>query len=309
MIRDLLTRYSSSYPMEDHTYIGFGSKYFTDFLMMHKYLHIEKLISIEGDVGNKAKYEFNKPLNCIQMKYGMSSDVLPELSFDRNKSVIWLDYDGLLEAYCLDDIANLMGRISSGSILFISYNSRPPKPAELKNKYSEITLASERLEQYLNDTHGNEYMPHNLNLKGLGKWGRYSSLLRGFIINCIEKRLQVFNRGVTDKLNYQQVVNFNYQDGCEMSTLGFVFFDSDSEQKKLSSTNIDKFDFYRDDDEPYYIEVPSLTMKEIKALLEMMPAAKSSQVNALKGVIPPSDIDAFTRLYKYMPIFIDSELA
>ena len=65
MIRDLLTRYSSSFPMDEYTYIGFGAKYFTDFLMVHKYLHIDKLISIEGDVGNKLKYDFNKPLNSF----------------------------------------------------------------------------------------------------------------------------------------------------------------------------------------------------------------------------------------------------
>lgn len=310
MIRDLLTRYSSSYPMDEYTYIGFGSRYFTDFLLMHKYLHIKKLISIEGDVGNKAKYEFNKPLNCIQMKYGMSNEVLPDISLDKNRSIIWLDYDGLLESCCFSDIANLIGRLSTGSVLLISYNSRPPKAAELKATYQDIDKASERLVKYLHDKHGTEYIPHNLDIKGLGKWDKYSNLLRCFIINCIEKRLQVINRGVEEKLGYKQLINFNYQDGCEMSTLGFTFFNNEADLDKLEKANLGTFDFYKESEEAYYIDVPNLTMKEVKALLEIMPlSSSSSEFKNLSAVIPPTEINSFSKIYKYLPIFIDSELA
>jgi hypothetical protein len=308
MIRDLLARYSSSYVLDDYTYIGFGAKYFTDFLMMHKYLHINKLISIEGDIGNKSKYEFNKPLNCIEMRYGLSNEVLPELQFDKNKSIVWLDYDGLLSSDCLSDVANLIGRLEAGAILFISYNSRPPKIAELTSSYSQFESSNDRIMAYLKDTHGENYLPHDLDLKGIGKWSKYSAFLRSIVINCINKRLEVINRGESNKLKLKQLVNFNYQDGCEMSSLGFTFFRTEQDELSFNSINLQQFDFYRDGDLPYLIDVPILTMKEIKALLEIMPTCTSSKKKELEKVIPPSEIQQFSKIYKYLPIFTDSEL-
>ncbi|HGB1823876.1 TPA: O-methyltransferase, partial [Salmonella enterica subsp. enterica serovar Bahrenfeld] len=52
MIRDVLLRLSPFGIFSDYQYIGFGSKYFTDFIIMHKYLGIDDMISIEGDVNN-----------------------------------------------------------------------------------------------------------------------------------------------------------------------------------------------------------------------------------------------------------------
>ncbi|OEF49178.1 hypothetical protein A1OW_13440 [Enterovibrio norvegicus] len=306
MLRDLLSRFSSSFPMNNYTYVGFGSKYFTDYLMMHKYLHINNLVSIEGDTGNKAKYEFNKPLSCIDMKYGMSHDVIPDLPLDKNKTIIWLDYDGLLTEGCLSDIAELTGRLESGSIIFITYNSRPLKSAELKKEYSDIETGNERIKTHLRKVHGESYIPHDLDIKGLGNWDKYSSLLRDIVINCISKRLDIINRGEESKLKYKQLVNFNYKDGCEMSTLGFTFYRTEEEGNRLSLTNLDSFDFYRENNESYKIEVPSLTMKEIKALLEIMPNGKRKEI---EKVVPPSEVDQFSKIYKYLPIFADSELA
>tara|TARA_R110001583_G_scaffold181745_1_gene339095 strand:- start:7147 stop:8136 length:990 start_codon:yes stop_codon:yes gene_type:complete len=308
MIRDLLTRYSSSFPMDEYTYIGFGAKYFTDFLMVHKYLHIDKLISIEGDVGNKLKYDFNKPLNCIDMKYGMSTDILPDIDLDKNKSIVWLDYDGLLEEYCLSDIVTLSGELEAGSVLFVSYNSRPPKPAELEIEFPEIETQKGRLKAFLRKVHGESYLPHDLEYRGLSKWENYASLLRRLIINCIEKRLEVKNRGIAEKVKLKQLVNFNYQDGCEMSTLGFTFYTTVEEAEKIEQTNLNLFDFYRDNEAPYVIEVPSLTLKEIKALLEIMPKGRKGRKKELEKIIPLRDIKQFSKIYKYLPIFTDSEL-
>lgn len=309
MLRDILIRFSSNFPMSDYTYVGFGSKFFTDFLMFHKYLHINKLISIEGDEGNRKKYDFNKPLNCIEMMYGMSSDILPNLQLNKNKSIIWLDFDGLLEESCLADIASLAERLETGSVLFISYNSRPLKSLELRNKYPNITSEKEQLERYLRDVHGENYLPHKLELRGLKKWDDYSRLLREIIINCLTKRLEIKNRGASEKIQFKQIVNFNYQDGCEMSTLGFTFFNNEEDLAKIEDTRLDAFDFYCDDKEYYQIEVPSLTMKEIKALLEIMPKASKGAMRKMESIIPPSEIIQFSKIYKYLPLFTDSEIS
>jgi len=309
MLRDLLIRLSTVCPMDEYTYVGFGAKYFTDFIMMHKFLHINNLISIEGDTSNKEKYEFNKPLSCITMEYGMSHDVIPNLKLDKNKSIVWLDYDGLLKSSCLADIAHLSGKLEFGSTLLVSYNSRPPKDSELRTRYPDIKEPSERLKTYLSETHGDNYFPHDQDLKGLSKWSNYSAFLRQLILNCINKRLEIKNRGVDEKTTVKQIVNFNYKDGCEMSSVGFIFYKTEEELKLLESVKLDYFDFYRDGKEPYMIDVPHLTIKEIKALIETMPSCDNIDIKNLKRVIPPKEIEQFSKIYKYLPIFADSEFA
>lgn len=307
MMRDLLLRFSMAHPLQEHTYIGFGAKYFTDFLLFHKHLHINKLISIEGDIGNKIKYEFNKPLKCIDMIYGKSEEIIPSLEIDKNKTIFWLDYDGILKESCLGDIANITSKIDEGSILFLSYNSRPIKDKELEVEYPAIISPKDRINKFLFDSIGENYLPHDLDTRGLKNWELYSKLLRKIVTNCIQKRLDLINRGSEEKIKFKQLININYKDGVEMSTIGFFFYRNEEFLTRLDSTQINSFDFYSCDEIPYEINVPNLTLKEIKSLLEEMPTDK--KINRFKGIIKESDIENFKKIYKYMPIYSDTELA
>ncbi len=307
MIRDILTRFGLFHYLSEYTYVGFGSKYFTDYLMFHKYLHINSLISIEGDIGNKIKYEFNKPLNCIVLKFGMSNDILPTLKLDPKKIIAWLDYDGLLDESCLTDVATMMSSIDVGSVFMISYNSRPLKQAELDKSHPEIK-ESERSIHHLRKQIGESYIPHDFEPRGLAKWDNYSKLLRKIVINCMNKRLLIINQGDSNPLKFKQIMNFSYKDGCEMSTLGFTFYRDQDDLTTLNNCKLDTFDFYRDDDDIYEVNAPNLTLKEVKALMEHMPTAQTN-ITSLKGIIPPSEIQKFIKLYKYLPLFSDAELA
>lgn len=303
MIRDLLQRMGVFYPLTQYSYVGFGSKYFTDFLLFHKYLHINKLISIEGDVSNREKYEFNKPLKCIDLRFGMSNDILPELDVD-SKCITWLDYDGLLNVDCFKDIATMVSKAGSGSVLFISYNSRPIKVNELESEYPSLSQV-ERIKAKLKAQIGDSYIPHDIEYRGLSKWRIYSALLRKTILNCINERIAIINQGREFKLEFTQFVNFNYQDGVEMSTLGFVFHDRVIDKEKIEMCKFEEFEFSSFDCEPYEIEVPNLTQKEIKHLMEIMPE-ENNFCKILSRIVPPSDIKKFSKIYKYLPNFTDA---
>lgn len=58
--------------VEAYRYIGFGSKYFSDFTLIHKTLGIKDMISIERNVQNRARFEFNRPFDCIRLMFGES---------------------------------------------------------------------------------------------------------------------------------------------------------------------------------------------------------------------------------------------
>ena len=86
MMRDFFLRLSHFGRIEDYRYIGFGSKYFSDFIIFHRHLNISEMISIEADTNNRARYEFNKPYSNIRMEWGHSSEVLPKLAQSAKKT-------------------------------------------------------------------------------------------------------------------------------------------------------------------------------------------------------------------------------
>ena len=79
-------------------YIGMGAKYFTDFLLFHNEFGVSDMISIEAERERAIRYEFNKPLKSIQMIYGTTNEVLPQLNdFEKKMNLVWLDYDGAFQ--------------------------------------------------------------------------------------------------------------------------------------------------------------------------------------------------------------------
>ena len=82
----------------------------------------------------KECFEFNKPYKCITVDYRKSSEVLPELDLTA-KSIIWLDYDSKLDESILSDIDTVCAKACSGSMLIVTLNIHPDRPAsERKNK-------------------------------------------------------------------------------------------------------------------------------------------------------------------------------
>jgi hypothetical protein len=111
--------------VSDYRYIGFGSTYFSDFILVHKTLAIRNMLSIERDDFNKARFEFNRPFHCIKLYFGESNDVLPELGWRDVRTICWLDYDGKLDSSVLTDVRLFCANAVSGSVLVVTVNAEP----------------------------------------------------------------------------------------------------------------------------------------------------------------------------------------
>ena len=53
------------------------------------------MISIEKDEDRRERFEFNKPFDCIEVRYGHSNQVLPKCDW-APRTILWLDYDSQL---------------------------------------------------------------------------------------------------------------------------------------------------------------------------------------------------------------------
>lgn len=143
MMCDTFRRLAPFARVESYRYVGFGSVYFSDFILFHRALGMSEMISIEKDEDNQDRFEFNKPFRCVQLEFGESNDVLPKLAWDA-RSIVWLDYDGTLTGTVLKDVALLATNMVSGSVLALSYNVEPYEPPrEAKSKESKPVKKAE----------------------------------------------------------------------------------------------------------------------------------------------------------------------
>src|SRR5712692_6704606 len=60
-------------------YIGFGSIWFTDFVLAHKVLRIDDMVSIEDNDIGYLRAKFNSPYSTVRVEHGLSTAILPRL--------------------------------------------------------------------------------------------------------------------------------------------------------------------------------------------------------------------------------------
>ncbi|MCG7532635.1 hypothetical protein MHM98_14975 [Psychrobium sp. MM17-31] len=312
IIKDIFSNLNAFIPLNEYRYIGFGSKYFSDFKIFHKELHIEDMISIEDDEENKEKYIFNNPFDCIQLNFGKSTDVLTDLIYEK-PFICWLDYDYALEQSVIDDLDILLENLpeESGSVISISLNVRPYRHNSLKEELKKEGTHSELLEDKLQKIVEKKFIPFDLPKQGLNKADIHSEIIRQIITNKILNKLKLINSALEDSLKWEfkQIFNFLYKDGAEMGTWGWLFYKS-KDQDKFEKSGLEHSEFYSSNEQIYTITIPNLTIKEINQLLEKMPLKEGKEIDrsALPGSIySECDIYNFSKIYKYFPSFVNAE--
>jgi len=179
MLIEAVRRLSVFGSLYSYRYIGFGSIYFSDFSLFHKSLGLKNMLSIERDKpdneSHKKRFEFNKPYGFINIEFGDSWKVLPTIPWDGIKTVLWLDYDGTLDTFCLKDISTFFSKAVSGSFIAISFNIQDQCT-------EEKTTPLQRLENAV----GDNKVPRNINPdKDLLGWER-AEVFRSIINNDLD---------------------------------------------------------------------------------------------------------------------------
>ncbi|MEF3695694.1 O-methyltransferase [Desulfolutivibrio sp.] len=283
--------------VEKYRYVGFGSTYFSDFILFHKSLNICNMISIEKDTHNKKRFEFNRPFNCIDIRFGDSVDILPELNWDI-RTIIWLDYDGRISADVLSDLTFVLSSCCSGTIILVSINVEPEKSENPDEKIGEYRR------KMLEEAVGKEHIPIGLSDNDLNK-KNFSKTCRNILNNHISHTL-TYRNGVAEignRMLYRQLYNFSYSDGAKMLTVGGIVFD-EGQENLYAQCSFDSLSFIRNSDDAYDIQVPNLTYKEIRELNSQLPGLEVQNLSLPN--VPQKDLTNFKKLYRYFPTFSES---
>lgn len=296
MICEALHRLSAFDRLDAYRYVGFGSAYFSDFILVHKSLGIADLVSIEKDEEKAARFQFNCPFSCVRIEMGLSTDILPSLSWTK-KTILWLDYDLSLRDLVLADVAFFCSNAAPGSVLLVTVDVQQGEDKE--DDLDRLQRLEKRLAQ--------DKLPPELRAKDLGgQWGT-AAVSRSIIDNEISQQLHARNGTLSSEemILYEQLFNFHYADGAEMLTVGGIVYESRQTQR-LARCAFENLDFVRRKGEPFLIEAPALTYRELRHLDSQLPAGDSGVLDA--PGLRPRDIENYRRLYRHFPTFAEAEL-
>lgn len=273
-----------------YRYIGLGSNFFTDFILFHKTLGISSMTSIEHDKPARQRFLFNLPFRCVEMKFGESGEILPKLDWSA-RTILWLDYDRPLDSDILADIELFFTSAISGSVIVVTVDARPENPT--RNRLDVIK-----------DSLGDK-VPRDLTEKNLDGWGT-AHTYRKIIHNQIQESLAKRNGGLQNgsKIIYRQLFNFNYQDTTKMLSVGGLIYD-EGQSDVVSACGFGSFHFLREREDAYEIQVPNLTLREIRLIDSKLPNAN---VGSIASWLPREDLEKYSLIYRYFPSFVEAEL-
>lgn len=293
MIGEALQRLTHFENLHNYRYVGFGSRYFSDFTLIHKTLGIHNMISIEQDGTNQKWFEFNRPFNCVTPIYKHSNSVLPNLDWNM-LTILWLDYDGKLDKSVFSDIMSFCSSAVAGSVILVTVNA---------DDAGKFTTHENRLNEFINDI-GESRIPSGIKGKDLNKKNK-PIVLRKVVDNEILEKLSIRNGvlPVEQRLTYQQLFNFVYEDGAQMLTVGGILF-KDEQNVVLEKCTFSDFEYVKTGEEFYKIEVPNLTFREIHYLNQHLPLVGEPP----DSFIPRKEINQYAQIYRYFPTFTEAEV-
>lgn len=291
MLCEAFRRLSAFDSIESYRYIGLGSFYFADFILIHKSLGLTDLISIEAEESKADRFKFNRPFGCVRLRFGHSNAVLERLSW-RKRTILWLDYDYLLDESCLSDISFFCNNAQSGSMLIITVDAQTESdPDELLSD--------------LVDRVGNQRIPLGITAKdlaGLGLARISHRIMFNEISTVVNGRNALLEK--TETFIFQQLFNFHYKDSAQMLTIGGIIY-ANNESDKFQACKFRSLDFVRTGSLPYKIELPRLTFREVRHLQSQLPIEPSKLKS--KG-IKADELRKYAKVYRWFPSFAEVEM-
>lgn len=289
LILSTLNRLGREFPVVNYRYVGFGSMWFSDFVLMHKALGICDMVTIENQKSRARRVEFNKPFGCISVRMEDAATALGEV-LDEKPSIVWLDYDGPLKNAVSGDVETAIGAMSVGSMLLVTVNAMVDQLRGHKDHDNEDLSETDYLVTICED----ESLRSRANeLTRVQFPGLAASILHGKIKSAVlEKK---------PGCDYQPIWCYKYADDADMITVGGMIVNEEAAQKYTRSNASELH--HVSGEVLYNIELPILTEKEKRALDKRLPSDTPLKLKDIEFELRPSELEAYQRFYLEYPVF------
>jgi hypothetical protein len=293
LIFEALQGLKPNFDIEKYRYVGLGSVWFVDFVLAHKLLFIDDLISIE-----KPHYErrvnFNKPYRCIRVEPGDTTQVLPELKLKEKRTIIWLDYDSGLEGPMLGDLDIVCEQVQSGSIVLVTSNAHRNILFAKDEGGSELSKEAS-LRRFAGDL-----VPTSLPTEAFQK-GNFPKLLASMLFDHLMRATRKTGR----KERFIPMFSFFYKDNAPMITVGGMIA-NEQDAAALEGCDLSKKFDYMAGETQRTINVPPLTIKEKIALDRLLPSLEAPtevEISDLGFTLKQQQVADYHRFYKHYPTY------
>ena len=294
MLRDIFRRVGPFALPENYVYAGFGSVWFSDFILFHRSLGVKDMVSIEGSRAAQQRIIDNAPFR-IQLDFARSGPALQRLDWAK-RHFLWLDYDDPISREILRDIRYVADKAVSGSVLAVSVKSGAAR--EFDQAEGDTALQSLSAIERFRENFAVGQIPSNTNeedLTGLP----FASLSRAMIATEIGVGLDIRNgKEEEDPVRFQHICSFDYADGAEMTTIVGIFH-TEEDASRVADCHFEELSFVGELGATVSIDVPLLTVREVRKLESQLPLPTGTPLAV--GSMPPREAERFARLYRYLP--------
>jgi Putative O-methyltransferase len=276
--------------ISDSRYIGMGGTTFYDFHLMHRFLGLNRMVSLERNPRTHSRAEFNCPFDFIAVENETAASFMAA-DKDKTKTIYWFDYDDGLGPDIIADITTLGTRVTLGGFAFVTVYGNPP--GILEKESNELRL---------------EYFQQNLSAFSLGltvadmETASFPKTIHRMLVAAFKNAFA----GRTDG-EFQILFQIRYKDSAPMITVGGCFCKRDH-AKGLSKRVKSDLPFLLTGS-PYRIRNLNLTERE-RVVFDMAVTRRrsnSQQANSLKKLgFRKRDLDAYRDLIRFMPRYHES---
>ncbi len=269
--------------IEKFRYTGMGSIHFVDHILFHKFLGIDKLVSVERDKDIESRLQFNRPFDNIELKIMSIGEYIPQLD-KCEQHIVWLDYDYHLSGAMVNDVVSCANYLPIGSFMLVTVDSTPHKASNsAKDNYNYYW--EEARDLWKPDWKHADFANGKLHLR---------------VIDLVARAFKEAVAG-QPKVRALPCFSFVYSDGHQMVTLG-IQLGGDQEDEKLDHICAEVEYLTRDfGNTPFKIDVPVLTRKERLHLESVMPSKDYSKIRS--SGLDQDVFDKFGRIYRFFPSY------
>ena len=289
-----------------YRYVGFGSYSFDDFKAMHCKIGINDMVSLESDSTVIQRAKFNSPYDCIDVRYGASSEYLDELADYESNQIIWLDYTNPKELFWqFSEAIELVTRAKPNDVLRFTFNANPNTLAE-KGRMTDSELYDMRLEKLREKL--KEYCDPRVKAENLTQEG-FPQALRQSLRYSIEQTITLPNQ--YDDRIIIPLFSTAYRDTHQMLTVTLLISTESEKQiveNKFRQWQIPCLDWAAEE----RISIPHLTEQEFLAVTRLIPNNENPE-KELREKFPciyteDQEATSFVKHYKSYPHFHNVEL-
>jgi hypothetical protein len=270
--------------ISDCRYVGMGGSLFYDFHLIHRFLGVRQMISLEHDEEMYARSVFNCPYDFIKVRNETVAEFI-ESDVDGTRTIYWLDYDGGISPDIAADIISLGTHLQLGGFAFVTVYAEPPRSLEKTANEARLDYFFEALGEFsvglTRDDMGNAAFPKTIHR---------------VLIAAFKNAFAVRRDGV-----FRPLLQVQYKDSSTMVTVGGCFCEASSCDIVENRMKKD-LPFLLDKNPPYKIKNLNLTERE-RALFDMAvtrSSSRSRQANKLRALgFKDGDFKAYKELIRF----------